>query len=191
MLGSAKLSGMARHTGVHGDHFSMVEGAHAKLGARPQYYPLSPLQKGKNHKDQPDIDVYHLPMREQSHYWKIVNRPLSANSKTENDAIVHATGIACFSMCSASPAFSHPSFFPLDPFHLFYENCMLHIWDLGVSHSSTNEQIHMDKNIASVLGAEIEKGVKTLPSSFCGPIRNPDEKCQSQYKIYEWMALLH
>ena len=33
--------------------------------------------------------------------------------------------------------------------------------------------------------------MNTLPSSFCSPIRNPYKKCQSQYKIYEWMALLH
>jgi hypothetical protein len=31
----------------------------------------------------------------------------------------------------------------------------------------------------------------TLPPAFCGPVRNPHLKRQSQYKIYEWMALLH
>jgi hypothetical protein len=31
----------------------------------------------------------------------------------------------------------------------------------------------------------------TLPPSFCGPIHNPFLKHHSQYKIYEWMALLH
>ena len=68
---------------------------------------------------------------------------------------------------------------------------MVHIWDLWVSHSETDEKIHMEMKMASQLGEEIEKAVKTLPSSFCGPIRNPYKKCHSQYKIYEWMALLH
>ena len=49
----------------------------------------------------------------------------------------------------------------------------------------------MDAEMAKLLGGEIEKAVKTLPSSFCGPIRDPYKKCHSQYKIYEWMALLH
>jgi len=193
MLGSAKLNGMAGHSGLHGDRFSMVQGARAgkEKGARPQYYPLSPPQKDTFNKDRPDIDLNYIPMREQSHYWMTINRLLSAKTKKEHQSIVRETGISRLTLCSASPAFSHPSFFPLDPFHLFYENCMLHIWDLWITHSSSDDKIHMDKDMASELGEEIEKGVKTLPSSFCGPIRNPYKKRQSQYKVYEWMALLH
>src|SRR6201996_812431 len=70
-------------------------------------------------------------------------------------------------------------------------NCMVHIWDLWVTHSSIDEKIHMDKDMASKLGALVEKAVQTLPSSFCGPIRDPYKKRHSQYKVYEWMALLH
>ena len=94
-------------------------------------------------------------------------------------------------MCATSPAFFHPSFFPLDPFHLFYENCMVHIWDLWVIHSSADEKIHMDTDMASQLGEEIERAMNTLPPSLSGPIRNPYKKRHSQYKVYEWMALLH
>jgi hypothetical protein len=104
---------------------------------------------------------------------------------------VKETGISRLTICAASPTFFHPSFFPLDPFHLFYENCMVHIWDLWVTHSSIDEKIHMDKDMASELGAKVEKAVQTLPSSFCGPIRDPYKKRHSQYKVYEWMALLH
>jgi hypothetical protein len=68
---------------------------------------------------------------------------------------------------------------------------MVHIWDLWMSPSSINEKIHMDMETALLLSEEIEKAVQTLPSSFCGPIRNPYKKHHSQYKIYEWMALLH
>jgi hypothetical protein len=89
---------------------------------------------------------------------------------------MHSTGVSRLTMCAASPAFLHPSFFPLDPFHLFYENCMVHIWDLWVSHSKDHEQIHMATEMASQLGEEIEKAMKTLPSSFCSPIRNPFKK---------------
>jgi hypothetical protein len=193
MLGSAKLNGMAGHAARHGDRFSMVEGACTgkEKGAKAQYYPLSPPEKERFNSDRPDIDLNYLPMRQQSHYWMTINRLLSANNKTERQMIVRETGISRLTLCSASPAFSHPSFFPLDPFHLFYENCMLHIWDLWVSHSSSDEKIHMNKEVASQLGEEIEKAVKTLPSSFCGPIRDPYKKCHSQYKVYEWMALLH
>ena len=42
MLGSAKISGMAGHTAVYGDRFSMIKGACASLKkwSKYQYYPL-------------------------------------------------------------------------------------------------------------------------------------------------------
>src|SRR5882757_4506563 len=67
---------------------------------------------------------------------------------------------------------------------------MPHIWDLWIK-SDNEEVVHMGSDIASNLGAEIEDAMNTLPPSFCGPIRDPYKKRQSQYKIYEWMALLH
>ena len=49
----------------------------------------------------------------------------------------------------------------------------------------------MSEEMASELGEEIEKAMATLPPSFSGRIRNPDTKRSSQYKVFEWMALLH
>jgi len=115
----------------------------------------------------------------------------SARTEKEHQKIAYSSGISHFSICAASPAFSHPSFFPLDPFHLFYENCMAFIWELWVKKSDTNEIIHMDSDMASQFGEEVEKAVKTLPLSICELICNPYTKCSSQYKVYEWMALLH
>ena len=192
MLGSAKLSGMAGHSAVYGDRFSLVQGArptNAK-GSKFQYYPISPPQKEIHNKYRPIVDMKNLPLRTQAHYWETIKR-LESATKSEQKRIVTETGISRLTMCAASPAFSHPSFFPLDPFHLFYENCMPHIWDLWVTHSTDEEIIHMPKEMASQLGEEIEKAMNTLPSSFSGPIRDTHKKRHSQYKIYEWMALLH
>lgn len=193
MLGSAKLSGMAGHSALYGDRFSLVQGARPakEKGAKAQYYPISPPQKERFNPERDVIDLASLPLRGQRHYWQTIKRLESARTKQEHQRIVKETGISRLTICAASPAFLHPSFFPLDPFHLFYENCMVHIWDLWVTHSSIDEKIHMDAEMASSLGEEIEKAVKTLPSSFSGPIRNPYKKRQSQYKAYEWMALLH
>jgi hypothetical protein len=193
MLGSAKLSGMAGHSAQRGDRFSLVQGAFPAKdkGAKAQYYPISPPQKEKYNSKCNIVNVDFLPLRSQWHYWETIERLQCADNQKERQKIVKETGISRLTICAASPAFHHPSFFPLDPFHLFYENCMVHIWDLWVTHSTIDEKIHMDKDMASLLGEEIEKAVNTLPSSFCGPIRNPYKKRHSQYKIYEWMALLH
>ena len=133
-----------------------------------------------------------MPIRTIEDYWKVIERLESAKgSKKQYADIVRETGVSSLSTCSASPAFSHPFFFPLDPFHLFYENCMPHLWDIWVSYSSESEIVHMPKNIASALGEAAESAIATLPPSFSGPIRDPSKKRQSSYKIYEWMALLH
>ena len=133
-----------------------------------------------------------MPIREIEDYWETIKRLEAAKgNKTQCTAIVRETGVAGLPICAASPAFSHPFFFPLDPFHLFYENCMPHFWDMWNTFSSPSEMIYMSEDIASKLGAEVEKAMVTLPPSFCGPIRDISKKRQSQYKIYEWMALLH
>jgi len=49
MLGSAKLSGMAGHSAVYKDHFSLVKGACLSLEkhARSQYYPIALVDNEK------------------------------------------------------------------------------------------------------------------------------------------------
>jgi hypothetical protein len=133
-----------------------------------------------------------LPIRTIEDYWKTIERLEAAKkSKKQYTITVGETGVSGLPMCAASPTFSHPYFFPLDPFHLFYENCMPHFWDMWTTHTSQSEAVHMSQDIASKLGEEVESAMATLPSSFCGPIRDPYKKRQSQYKIFEWMALLH
>ena len=110
---------------------------------------------------------------------------------TQYSGIVRETGVSGLPICAASPAFSHPFFFPLDPFHLFYENCMPHFWDIWVTLSSPEEIVYMSQDIASNLGALAESAIATLPPFLSGPIRDIFKKRQSSYKIFEWMALLH
>src|ERR1700677_4383178 len=89
----------------------------------------------------------------------------------------------------AQPSHIH-SFFQLTPF-IYFENRMPHFWDLWIFQSVEGEKIHMKKDMASKLGEMVAKAMATLPPSFCGLVRDPFLKWQSQYKIYEWMALLH
>ena len=72
MLGSAKCSGMAGHSAVYGDHFSLVQGAHSKnvKGARARYYPMSPPdnEKKEYNPSHSTYDLNNLPMCTKSHY---------------------------------------------------------------------------------------------------------------------------
>ncbi|KAF9523527.1 hypothetical protein CPB83DRAFT_871593 [Crepidotus variabilis] len=137
----------------------------------------------------PHYSTDNLPMHTQEQYWDTINCLTNAATKKDETEITQATGVSRLPLCVASPAFIHPSFFPLNPFHLFYENCMVFLWDTMTSPTSTSEPIHFSKS--AQLGVLIPPAMETLPSSFCGPIRDIHLKCNSQCKIYEWMAILH
>ena len=194
MLGSAKFNGMAGHTAVYGDRFSMVKGARASMakGAKAQYYPISPPQNDKYNPERPSsYDLDNLPMRNEKDYWEIIDKLHHAESKAASNRITRDTGISRMPLCVASPAFVHPTYFPMDPFHLLYENCMAYLWDVWTIHSKPSELTHLNPEMAQRLGQLVSEAMSTLPASFCGQIRDPFLKRQSQYKIYEWMALLH
>ena len=74
MLGSAKLSEMARHSATYGDHFILVQGAYPAKdrGAKAQYYPISPPQKERFNPSCANINLNDLPLRGQRHYWDTV-----------------------------------------------------------------------------------------------------------------------
>src|SRR5713101_7656577 len=117
---SAKLSGMAGHSAVFGDCFSMVRGARASLkpGAKSQYYPISPPQSQTYNPECPvAYDLDNLPMHNSQAYWETIRMLQDPRSKAQAQAITRRTGISCMSLCAASPAYDHPIPFPLDPFH--------------------------------------------------------------------------
>jgi hypothetical protein len=75
MLGSAKLNGMAGHSAIYGDRFSMVKGARSskKKGAKAQYYPLAPPSNTIYNPDRPAVyNPDQLPMREETKYWNVI-----------------------------------------------------------------------------------------------------------------------
>jgi len=119
MLGSAKPNGMAGHSAIYGDCFSMVKGAKAnnKKGAKTQYYPISSSVFAMVNHDHPLYNFCNLPLCEEDFYWKTIEKLQKAPNKAQRTAITKDTGISRMPLCAASPAFVHPSFFPFDPFH--------------------------------------------------------------------------
>lgn len=176
MLGSAKMNGMSGHSAVRGDRFTEVEGARSSTqsGAKAQYYPSSPPSNATyNPARPPTYDLTNLPRRNQAEYWRTLTSIHNAGSKRALAVISKNTGVARIPLCVASPAFLHPSYFPLDPFHLFYENCMPFIWDTWATGSKPGERVHVPAAKISKLGELVGKAYKTLPPAFCGTIRDP------------------
>lgn len=195
MLGSAKVNGMSGHSAVRGDRFTTVEAARSSIqkGSKAQYYPLNPPDNasGQYNPHRPTYGPENLPMRKQEDYWATLKRISDAKTATEKATISRSTGVSKIPIAVALPGFIHPSFFPLDPFHLFYENCMPWIWDIMTLHAKSGEPVHVLPDQAKAFGEHVSQAMRTLPPAFCGNIRDPFLKRQSQYKAYEWMALLH
>src|SRR6202453_3978076 len=170
MLGSAKLNGMAGHSAIYGDRFSMVRGARSSLkkGAKAQYYPISPPECSIYNPQCPQYVFHNLPMCEESMYWETIAKLEAATSQASKAALTKDTSISHLPLCAASPAFIHPSFFPLDPFHLFYENCMASQWDLWVTLSAPADPIHISTDIAHKFGGLVSEAMSTLPAHFVG-----------------------
>jgi hypothetical protein len=194
MLGSAKMSGMAGHTAVYGDRFSLIKGARASLtkGSKYQYYPIKPPQNSVYNPTHPECyDLDRPPRRTEKHYWNTIKELLDeTKNKTQHNAIIKDSGICCMPLSASSPAFIHPSFFPLDPFHLFFENIMPFLWDTWKA-SSPNDIVHVTDKKAKKFGELVTSSMKTLPAAFCGRVRDVHLKRQSQFKAYEWMALMY
>ena len=110
MLGSAKISGMAGHTAVHGDRFSMVQAAcsSSKKGAKYLYYPISTPASSKYNEKHPKLyDLNKLPIRTENKYWEIIEQLSSATSKAQH--ILYAT-------CSCISCIYPPFIFPFGSF---------------------------------------------------------------------------
>jgi len=113
-------------------------------------------------------------MRSQDLYWKTIETLRAARTKNSRSNITKTTGISRLPLCAASVAFAHPTFFPLNPFHLFYENCMAFIWDTWTVLSKPGEVIHLSSEKAQKLtGGLIPLAMTTLPPAFSGPICDP------------------
>ncbi|KAH6876971.1 hypothetical protein BKA70DRAFT_1127754 [Coprinopsis sp. MPI-PUGE-AT-0042] len=200
MLGSAKLSGLAGHTAFCGDRFTEVSAARNFLPGpgekgKSLYYPIEPPENDQYNPGRPlKIDLLNLPLRSQETYYETIEKLNDPSlSKTAKKNVTTQTGVGRLPLCAASKAFIHPTFFPLDPFHLFYENVMTFIWDIwsGVHAKDKADPVRLPDKKLKDIGDWIYKASATLPPSFCGPVRNPYEKRNSQYKIFEWMAVLH
>jgi len=172
MLGSAKINGMAGHGRIYGDRFSMVQAAKSsdRSNAHAQYYPI--LNIDRFNPDRCKYSFDDIPMRQYEHYFDVLLRLEQANSKAERERITRQSGILWLPLCAASAAFFHPSFFPIDPFHLFYENIMAFIWDLWTiqNRSVIGEIFRLDPMVVATLGRLVEAAMDTLPPAFCGPV---------------------
>ncbi|KAI0039336.1 hypothetical protein FA95DRAFT_1655411 [Auriscalpium vulgare] len=183
---------MAGHSAIFGDRFTLVKGARSSKvrGSKAQYYPVNPPEKQEYNTDRPDYDLDNLPPRKEKQFWSTIHLLHTTTSKTRRANITKQTGISRMALSTVSPAYIHPSFNTLDIFHLGFADIMGHIWDTW-NKAEQGELIYVDPEKLKAFGELVPKAMATVPPTFCGPVRDPNLKRHSQYKIYEWMALVY
>ncbi|KAJ8486995.1 hypothetical protein ONZ45_g14488 [Pleurotus djamor] len=185
-MGSAKLNGLVGHIGRVGDRYSEMIAARATEDGKYLYYPLfSDIYVAVFNPNRPKYDARKLPLRTEEKYWSTIDE-LAASSSNHRAALVTQSGVSRLPLLAASKAFTFPSlFFPSDPFHLLYENCAAWLWDLMLDSG------YLTREQGAEFGRLLFHANATLPPSFSGPVRNLYTKRNSQYKIYEWMNVVH
>ncbi|KAF8224339.1 hypothetical protein L208DRAFT_1512578 [Tricholoma matsutake] len=129
-------------------------------------------------------------MRSEEHYWNTIEALEMASPGKNKAKIVKNTGISCLPMCATSQAFLHPSFFPLDPFHLFYENCMAFIWVLWMK-SQPTDLFYIPSDKLKRCGELVaQASLSTLPTSFCGSVHDPFLKHYTNWLHHEIVKFL-
>jgi len=96
MLGSAKLNGMAGHTAIFGDHFSMVQAAKSSLikEVKLQYYPMNPpaLQSNTSYSPKLTSEAAQVtPPQMRSTTWSTTSKTLGEEARA-----IHKTQIRQF-----------------------------------------------------------------------------------------------
>ena len=93
---------------------------------KAQYYPMNPSDNENNEYNprRPTYTFDKLPLCSQSEYWNTISELSKAKTKKNKKDITKKTSVVALPLCATSLVFIHSSFFLLDPFHLFYENCM-------------------------------------------------------------------
>ncbi|CAD6952275.1 unnamed protein product, partial [Tilletia caries] len=151
------------------------------------YFPLSTVgrQLVRRNDDRDDVDPFTLPNRDDTSYARALHDLSAARNAHERTKVQKETGVCGLPLIAASPAFSHPYFFPSDMFHLFGLNLPPLLYDVFTSRVD-GDPFSFTRQQEEQFGLYVETNGANLPPSFCDvPPRNP-AKHAKRYKAHEW-----
>ncbi|CAD6923201.1 unnamed protein product [Tilletia controversa] len=98
---------------------------------------------------------------------------------------------ALSSLLAASPAFSMPSFFPVDIFHLFGMNIPSQLWEVFIN-PKPGDPFSLSEAQQKRFARLLSESGKYLPGSFASGLpRDPTEFSKSHYKMFESSLVFH
>lgn len=185
MMGSMKVNSSTGPSGVYACRFSKVAGCRPGIGKRRQYFAITSEYIAVANPTRDKYDYYMLPMRNEKEFMETIEKLNNETSSTARKLIIRNSGVTHLPMFAASPGWTYPTFYPMDCLHQLYANHANHIHRLNIEIGLFSNNRH------AKFGAMLDAAMKTLPPIFCGPVRNIAEKINTNYKLYEWMAVVH
>ncbi|KAK0558479.1 hypothetical protein OC844_005125 [Tilletia horrida] len=191
--GQAKLNHMTGPTGFVGCKACEMKANYSYKGQKVGYYPLDTVESEHDRTQHRPLhyDPFDLPMRNDDTYADDLAELDGCRNDTQRRDTRRETGVSGRPLLSASPAFTMPSFFPPDVFHLFGSNIPTAIWN-ALTDPRPGDPFNFTDEQKDLFGDTIEKWGSHLPSAIeSSPPRNPNIFAGPRYKMYEWMMVVY
>ncbi|CAD6938334.1 unnamed protein product [Tilletia controversa] len=190
--GSSRVNHMTGPTGFNGCKSCHMEANYAYDGQTVGHFPLKTVQGAERSRMRPvEYDPHQLPMRTDASFAEDLAEVSGALTAADRREARRVTGVGDRPLLSFSPAFSIPSFFAPDVFHLFGSNIPSQLWaTLTTPHEG--DPFSLSEDHQELFAAMLESSGSDLPSSFSSsPPRDPSKHATSHYKMYEWTLVTY
>ncbi|KAE8188248.1 hypothetical protein CF335_g6946 [Tilletia laevis] len=183
---------MTGPTGFNGCKSCHMEANYAYDGQTVGHFPLKTVQGAERSRMRPvEYDPHQLPMRTDASFAEDLAEVSGALTAADRREARRVTDVGDRPLLSFSPAFSIPSFFAPDVFHLFGSNIPSQLWaTLTTPHEG--DPFSLSEDHQELFAAMLESSGSDLPSSFSSsPPRDPSKHATSHYKMYEWTLVTY
>ncbi|KAE8217309.1 hypothetical protein CF319_g8576, partial [Tilletia indica] len=192
--GSQKINHMTGTSGYSGCRICHII-ANYVPNQTTGYFPLESTGQQDDppmNSDRPEsYDPYDLPLRTDRTYAEALEELDGCITAAERADTRRLTGLSTRPLLTASPAFTMPSFFPVDIFHLFGMNIPSLLWQVFLN-PHPGDPFSLSEAQQRRFAQLLTDSGKDLPGSFSSGLpRDPSEFSQSHYKMFEWSLVFY
>ncbi|KAE8237532.1 hypothetical protein A4X13_0g8752, partial [Tilletia indica] len=192
--GSSKINRMTGPTGFAGCRTCRILANYAQDRDSVGYFPLKTV-KGDRARARLRPDAYDprdLPMRSDETFEEDLAELDGCRNATERRETRRLTGVGGLPLLAFSPAFTSPTFFPPDIFHLFGSNVPGLIWTTLTTKADPEDPFSLSQDQQDLFAETIKTAGKDLPSSISSaPTRSPNITLGSHFKMFEWFLVMY
>ncbi|KAE8229698.1 hypothetical protein CF326_g5325 [Tilletia indica] len=189
--GSSKINHMTGPTGFCGCKSCHMEANYAYDGQTVGYFPLKTVPGSRRARHRPEYDPFDLPLRTDESFAEDIEEVSGALTAVERREARRVTGVGARPLLCFSPAFSIPSFFPPDVFHLFGSNIPSQLW-ASLTTPEDGDPFSLSDEQQELFASVLETSKADLPSSFSSSApRDPSKNSKAHYKMFEWSLVTY